>query len=229
MKCPNRITIIVAGVVGAAVLACFLPLPKKEQPAPKSDATEPTRNSIQIQTPTDPTQGPPVILVPEGADPTNPSETVISPDSQLSDPVVEDSNTEEQIKDTPEEDPAPEDSVVDIGKPEDAIPDPEQGEIRNDAILQEKEENAPKDENPREDVIVPEDDRVTTGEPKEETTENKPDHEDDGEGNKNNADSETPAGGDNPFDDDTETDVEDTPVEDLVGDDEERPGDGIHF
>ena len=228
MKCPNRITIIVAGVVGAAALACFLLLPKKEQPAPKPDATEPTRNNLQIQTPTDSTV-PPVIITPGNEDSTDPTGTVVSPDTQPNDPVVKDSNTEEQIKDIPQTDVAPEDSVVDIGKPEDAIPDPEQGEIRNDAILQEKEENAPKDENPREDVIVPEDDRVTTGEPKEETSENKPDHEDDGEGNKNNADSETPAGGDNPFDDDTETDVEDTPVEDLVGDDEERPGDGIHF
>lgn len=227
MKCPNRITIIVAGVVGAAALACFLLLPKKEQPVPKPDATEPTRNSIQIQTPTDPTQGPPVIIVPEGADPTNPSETVIPPDTQPNDPVVEDSNTEEQIKDTPEEDPAPEDSVVDIGKPEDAMPDPEQGEIRNDAILQEKEENAPKDD--REDVIVTEEDEVTTSDPKEEVSENDPNPEDDGQGNKNSADSETPADGNNPFDEDVETDIEDTPVEDLIGDDEERPGDGIHF
>ena len=227
MKCPNRITIIVAGVVGAAALACFLFLPKKGQPAAKPEATEPTRNSIQIQTPTDPTQGPPVIIVPEGADPTNPSETVISPDSQLSDPVVEDSSTEEQIKDIPQTDVAPEDTVVDIGKPEDAMPDPEQGEIRNDAILQEKEENAPKDD--REDVIVTEEDEVTTSDPKEEVSENDPNPEDDGQGNKNSADLETPADGNNPFDEDVETDIEDTPVEDLIGEDEERPGDGIHF
>ena len=226
MKCPNRITIIVAGVVGAAALACFLLLPKKEQPAPKPDATEPTRNNLQIQAPTDSTV-PPVIIIPGNEDSTDPTGTVVPPDTQPNDPVVEDSNTEEQIKDTPEEGPAPEDSVVDIGKPEDAMPDPEQGEIRNDAILQEKEENAPKDD--REDVIVSEEDEVTTSDPKEEVSENDPNPEDDGQGNKNSADSETPADGNNPFDEDVETDIEDTPVEDLIGDDEERPGDGIHF
>lgn len=32
-----------------------------------------------------------------------------------------------------------------------------------------------------------------------------------------------------PFDDDTETEIDDKPVDDYVGEGEDRPGEGIHF
>ena len=116
-----------------------------------------------------------------------------------------------------------------IGKPKDEEPNVEQGEIRNDEVIKEKEENAPVEDDEHEDVIIVEDDKVSTGESKDEVVENAPVTEDDGEGNKNGPEYQPPAGGDNPFDNDTETEIEDTPVEDLIGDGEDRPGEGIHF
>ena len=119
--------------------------------------------------------------------------------------------------------------MIVIGKPEDEEPNVEQGEIRNDEVIKEKEENAPVEDDEHEDVIIVEDDKVSTGESKDEVVENDPVTEDDGEGNKNSPEYQPPAGGDNPFDNDTETEIEDTPVEDLIGDGEDRPGEGIHF
>ena len=72
--------------------------------------------------------------------------------------------------------------------------------------------------------------KVTVGEEKGEVHENeeKPNPNGD-ESNKNADEYQPPAGGDNPFDNDVETEIEDTPVEDLIGDGEDRPGEGTHF
>ena len=49
------------------------------------------------------------------------------------------------------------------------------------------------------------------------------------DGNKNGPVYNPSLGGDNPFDNDTKTEIDDTPVEDYVGEGEDRPGEGIHF
>ena len=230
MSNPTRIPIIVGGIVGVVALALCLFLPKDEQKDPSLQNTKPT-TGIQIQVPTgptDPTEIPPVIIIPGDDDPTTPTGPAGPTQPIPGNPVVEGSNEEDDIKDD-EEIVIPDDEVIVIGKPEDEEPNVEQGEIRNDEVIKEKEENAPEEDDEHEDVIIVEDDKVSTGEEKGDVVEREPSAENDGEGNKNGPEYQPPAGGDNPFDDDTETEIEDTPVEDLIGDGEDRPGEGIHF
>ena len=54
MSNPNRIPIIVGGVIGAVALTVCLLLPKEEQNDPSLQATDPT-TGVQIQVPTGPT------------------------------------------------------------------------------------------------------------------------------------------------------------------------------
>ena len=228
MKFSNRLLLIVGGVMVLAVLLVCLFLPKDAQTDPNHLPTDPT-GDIHIQNPTDPTEKPPVVIVPddgmvtiptEPADPTLPSEGA---------PFIEGTGEEKPVvKDPSKEEDVPGDKEISVGKDENESPDVEQGEVRNDVVLEEKEEHASKKDEDHEDVIV-EEESSSTGEGKGEVVENAPGASDDGGGNKNGDDYQPPAGGDNPFDDDTETDIEDTPVEDLIGDDEERPGEGIHF
>ena len=99
---------------------------------------------------------------------------------------------------------------------------------RNDAVLEEKEEAAQQQPKEEHEVVV-EEEKVTIGESKGEVFEKEDSVNQGGEGNKNAPVFELAPGGDNPFDDDVETEIEDTPVDDLVGEGEERPGGGIHF
>ena len=230
MSNPTRIPLIVGGVVSLVALAVCLFLPKDEQKDPSLQNTKPT-TGIQIQVPTgptDPTEIPPVIVIPGDNDPTTPTDPAGPTQPSPGNPVVEGSDEEDNIKDD-EEIVIPDDEVIVIGKPKDEEPNVEQGEIRNDEVIKEKEENAPVEDDEHEDVIIVEDDKVSSGEEKGDVVERKPSAENDGEGNKNGPEYQPPEGGDNPFDDDTETEIEDTPVEDLIGDGEDRPGEGIHF
>jgi hypothetical protein len=52
---------------------------------------------------------------------------------------------------------------------------------------------------------------------------------DSGEENKNAPVFNPAIGGENPFDNDSETQINDRPVEDFIGSGEDRPGEGIHF
>lgn len=235
MKCPNRLPIIIGGVVGAVALAVCLLLPKDATDNPNLQATNPT-GGVQIQVPTDPvrptdpTEVPPVIIIPgddDIVDPTDPAEPT-KPD--VKDPVIEEDEEDEVIKvPVTEEEIIPDDNVNNIGKDKDEQQNVEQGEIRNDAVFQEKEEATPPVVEEEHEVIV-EEEKVTVGEEKGEVHENeeKPNPNGD-ESNKNADEYQPPAGGDNPFDNDVETEIEDTPVEDLIGDGEDRPGEGTHF
>lgn len=231
MSNPNRIPMIVGGVIGLVALAVCLMLPKDEQQDPNLQATKPT-TGIHIQvptgttTPTDPDEIPPIIIIPGDEDPTDPTDPTTP---QPGDPFVEDGDEGDPVIKDPDTEVIPDDEVIVGDKDKDEDPNVEQGEIRNDEVIKEKEESSSEEDDDHEDVIVVEDDKVTTGEGKEEVVENDPVTEDDGEGNKNGPEYQPPAGGDNPFDDDTETEIEDTPVEDLIGDGEDRPGEGIHF
>lgn len=82
----------------------------------------------------------------------------------------------------------------------------------------------PVEEGEKKDVIIVEED---TG-----VSEEKDDVQIDGDNS--DSDDNTPEyeqspGGDNPFDNDIETEIDDTPVEDYIGEGEDRPGEGIHF
>ena len=231
MSNPTRIPMIVGGVVGIVALAICLFLPKDEQKDPSLQNTKPTTGiNIHVPTgPTDPTEIPPVVIIPgddEPVDPTDPTKP------NPGDPFVEDGGEEEEVKEIPEDDEVivPDDEVTDTGKDEDEEQDVSQGEIRNDAVLEEKEkaeEQLPPEE---EHEVIVEDEQTTVGGEKGEVHENEDEPNPDGdESNKNAPEYQPPAGGDNPFDNDTETEIEDTPVEDLIGDGEDRPGEGTHF
>ena len=73
MKCPNRIPMIVGGVIGIVALVGFLLLPKDKEENPSLQATKPTDSNIHVQVPTDPVAKPPVVIVPDDNDPTFPS------------------------------------------------------------------------------------------------------------------------------------------------------------
>ena len=235
MKCPNRLPIIIGGVVGAVALAVCLLLPKDATDNPNLQATNPT-GGVQIQVPTDPirptdpTEVPPVIVIPGDDDIVDPTDPAEPTKPVVKDPVIEEDEEEEVIKvPVTEEEIIPDDNVNNIGKDKDEQQNVEQGEIRNDAVFQEKEEATPPVVEEEHEVIV-EEEKVTVGEEKGEVHENeeKPNPNGD-ESNKNAGEYQPPAGGDNPFDNDVETEIEDTPVEDLIGDGEDRPGEGTHF
>lgn len=228
MKCPNRVPMIVGAVIGVAALVCCLLLPKGANEDPSLQATEPTGSGIHIQQPTDPTgttEVPPIVIVPGDEDPIAPKDPSVP---AVGDPFVDSGEAEELIKTPDDDEPVPDDEVIDVGKEENEEPDVTQGEIRNDAVLEEKEEaNPPAEE--EYDVIV-EDETVCVGDGKGEVHEEEDKPNPNGnESNKNAPEYQPPAGGDNPFDDDIETEIEDTPVEDLIGEGEDRPGEGIHF
>ena len=239
MNHPNRTPLIVGGVIGAAALILLLLLPKDSGKEPQLQATEPTPGT-QLQDPTvpedstdpvdpmDPTEPEvPPVTDPEGDQlpemPTDPQAPVVGP----KDPVV-DSTVNEGVHTTQKEDPkVPSGTVTEVGKDKTETPPTAQGEIRNDVILQEKEENKPS-EDTKETVLVG--DKVSAGDEKAEViVTTTPGSTDTGEGNKYAPEFKLPTGGNNPFDDNTNTEITDTPVEDIIGSGEERPGEGIHF
>lgn len=102
---------------------------------------------------------------------------------------------------------------------------PASGEDRNDEILEEKEEQAPVTEDEKPIVIEGEESSVETP-PKEDVTI----QDEVFEGTDSYQPEYNPSiGGENPFDSDSQTEIDDTPVEDYIGDGEERPGEGIQF
>lgn len=231
MSNPTRIPLIVGGVVGLVALAVCLFLPKDEQKDPSLQNTRPT-TGIQIQVPTgptDPTEIPPVIVIPGDDDPTTPTGPADPTQPIPGNPVVEGSDEEDDIKDD-EDEFVPDDEVTDIGKDDDEEQDVEQGEIRNDTVLEEKEEAEEQLPPEEEHEVIVEDEQTTVGDEKGDVHENEDEANPNGdESNKNAPEYEESPGGDNPFDDDTETEIEDTHVEDLIGDGEDAPGEGIHF
>lgn len=236
MSNPNRIPMIVGGVIGAVALAVCLLLPKDEQQDPNLQSTEPTGSGIHIQvptgttTPTDPDEIPPIIVIPGDEDPTDPTDPADPTKPSEGDPFVEDGEEDEETKVPGDEDEVvPDDEVTDIGKDDDEEQDVEQGEIRNESTIEDKEEAEAEKEEEIPDVVEVEEE-VTEGEGKGDVHENEDQPNYDGdESNKNAPEYEESTGGDNPFDDDTETEIVDTPVEDLIGDGEDRPGEGDHF
>lgn len=102
---------------------------------------------------------------------------------------------------------------------------PTSGEDRNDEILKGKEEKAPVIETEPPIVAEREESRSETP-PKEEVM-----IEDEFfEGTDSYQPEYNPSiGGENPFDSDSQTEIDDVPVEDYIGEGEDRPGEGIQF
>lgn len=220
MKCPTRIPFIIGGVLSTVALVCCLVIPQQENKTPSLQADKPTTGThIQLPTgTTDPTEDTSVILPPEIQDATVPTSPTVE---------VEDEDRE-AVKDGTDK-VTPSDKVTNTGKDSNVEQDVDRGEARNDAVLEEKEEAAQQQPPKEEHKIVVEEEKVTTGQNKGEILEKEETINPDGESNKNAPEFELAPGGDNPFDDDVETEITDTPVEDLIGEGEERPGGGIHF
>ena len=228
MSNPNRIPMIVGGVIGVVALAVCLFLPKDEQKDPSLQATKPT-TGVQIQVPTgptDPTEIPPIVIIPgddDSVDPTDPTKP------NPGDPYVEEGDEEEEVKIPPAdgEEVIPDDKVTDTGKSDDT--EYVNDEIRNDAVREEKEEAEEQLPPEEEHEVIVVEEETSVGEGKGEIHENEDETNPDGDSNKNAPEYEESPGGDNPFDNDTETEVDETPVEDLIGDGEDAPGEGTHF
>jgi hypothetical protein len=226
MKCPNRIPMIVGGVIGIVALVGFLLLPQGKEENPSLQTTKPSDSNIHVQVPTDPVVKPPAVIVPDDNDPTFPT------NPEEGDPFVEKEETEDVEGVNPptdDEETPPKDEVIDIGK--DKETEQNNGEVRNDDIINEKEDAVAKEEEKDEhDVVIEVDTEVSTGEGKDEVHENEDQPNNNGdETNKNAPEYQPPAGGKNPFEEDVETEIVDKPVEDLIGEDEDRPGEGTHF
>lgn len=223
----SRITLIIVAVVAVLLLACTLLIPMGAQPSTNPQETNPT-DSVHLQIPadpTDPTDDIPVVVIPDNEVPVDPTEPT---NGDVSVEVLDEDR--EVIKDIPvvDEEILPEGQVVEIGKGEGEEQDVEQGEIRNDAVLEEKEEaiqQLPKEEH---EVILKKEESTIGGD-KGEIHESEDSPNPDGEANKNAPEYEESPKVENPFDNEAETEVEDTTVNELIGDGEERPGEGIHF
>ena len=103
---------------------------------------------------------------------------------------------------------------------------PASGEDRNDIIIKEKEAESPKKAEPSSATVK--DEKSGAGNEKESITTKDDDSSTDVK-NKNEPIYAPSKGGDNPFNSDTKTEIVDTPVENYIGDGEDRPGGGIKF
>lgn len=104
---------------------------------------------------------------------------------------------------------------------------PTSGEDRNDEIIKEKEELAPKVEEEQKEATLT-NEETNVGIEKGEAIERNEETNTDG-GNKNAPEYIPSQGGDNPFDDNTKTEINDKPVDNYIGEGEDRPGEGVHF
>lgn len=175
----------------------------------------------------------------EGADTTDtPEENTTDSPIDSTAPTVEDNivvedNTVEGITkedDSPSNEPS-DDTVIPEVKDDDTVQTgPASGEDRNDEIIADKEAHtttATPDE-PEKPVIVEDETVKTDEEEKGDVAVSDEDTNIDDNG-KNTPEYKPSIGGDNPFDNDDETIIEDNPVEDYIGEGEDRPGEGIHF
>lgn len=238
----TRTQIIIYVAVGliVAISAGFLiPGFGGDKPVDDGGGTTDTNISIQIPSdtsdPTDTTDDltitPPVIDDNQNGDETDTDTTDTTTPPKDGDPKVED-GTEEEVKDkTPEvSDTETKDKVVSGEKDKDTVETgPASGEDRNDEIIKEKEEKAPATEKEEDKPVIVEDEKVSTEGGEKGDVEARDEETNVDDGNKNAPEYNPSIGGDNPFDDDTKTEIDDKPVEDYVGDGEDRPGEGIHF
>ena len=163
----------------------------------------------------------------------NSAETTEKPDK----PVEEDTPTADggsvadvNDKTPPEKEPVPTDSVTSGTKDDNATQTgPTSGEDRIDEIIEEKEEHVSKPTEDDDKPVIIEDEKTSTDVGDKGDAELRDEETNVDDDNKNAPVYKPSVGGDNPFDDDTKTEINDTPVEDYISEGEDRPGEGIHF
>lgn len=236
----TQIIIYVAvGLIVAIIAGFLIPGFGGDKPVDDGGGTTDTNISIQIPSDTsdptdttdDPSITPPVVDDNQNGNETDTDTTDTTTPPKDGDPKVED-GTEEEVKDkTPEvSDTETKDKVVSGEKDKDTVETgPASGEDRNDEIIKEKEEKAPVTEKEEDKPVIVEDEKVSTEGGEKGDAEVRDEETNVDDGNKNAPEYNPSIGGDNPFDDDTKTEIDDKPVEDYVGDGEDRPGEGIHF
>ena len=238
----TRTQIIIYVAVGliVAIIAGFL-IPGFGGDKPVDGGGDTTDTNISIQVPTDtsdptgttddPTITPPVIDENQNGDETDTDTSDTTKPPKDGDPKVE-GGTEEEVKNkTPEvNNTEGKDKVVSGEKDKDTVQTgPASGEDRNDEILKEKEEKAPATEKEEDKPVIVEDEKISTEGGGKGDVEVRDEETNVDDGNKNAPEYNPSIGGDNPFDDDTKTEIDDKPVEDYVGEGEDRPGSGIQF
>ena len=238
----TRTQIIIYVAVGliVAIIAGFL-IPGFGGDKPVDGGGDTTDTNISIQGPTDtsdptgttddPTITPPVIDDNQNGDETDTDTSDTTKPPKDGDPKVE-GGTEEEVKNkTPEvNNTEGKDKVVSGEKDKDTVQTgPASGEDRNDEILKEKEEKAPATEKEEDKPVIVEDEKISTEGGGKGDVEVRDEETNVDDGNKNAPEYNLSIGGDNPFDDDTKTEIDDKPVEDYVGEGEDRPGSGIQF
>ncbi len=246
---PIIITIAVLAVV-AITVGVIAMLPGKPN-TPVVDPTETTSGGdVNINIPDDPTSGDrttepgndPVVtpgtnetVAPDDNTVTAPIETGNKDNTDNGNPSVE----ENKATDIGKTDNTPagkgEDKVTEGQKDKDTVQTgPASGEDRSDALDEKKEQGKTDNPLPKTDtedhpVIVGDETSTTDTETKgdvvvgDESTGN-------GDGDKNAPEYVDPAtGGENPFLGGGDNGVTEIPAEDLIGDDDPKPGEGIHF
>ena len=144
--------------------------------------------------------------------------TVGNKDANVADTQPNDTNISIKVPETTVPD------GPDVNPPAVVIPDttdpyqPEEDIVPKDEVSEEVKEEEKKD------VIIVEED-IVVGEGKDDVHVGG----DNSDSDNNTPEYEKSPGGDNPFDNDIETEIDDTPVEDYIGEGEDRPGEGIHF
>ena len=236
----TQIIIYVAvGLIVAIIAGFLIPGFGGDKPVDSGGGTTDTNISIQVPTDTsdptdttdDPTITPPLIYDNQNGDETDTDTSDTTKPPKDGDPKVE-GGTEEEVKNkTPEvNNTEGKDKVVSGEKDKDTIQTgPASGEDRNDEILKEKEEKAPATEKEEDKPVIVEDEKVSAEGGGKGDVEVRDEETNIDDGNKNGPVYNPSIGGDNPFDDDTKTEIDDKPVEDYVGEGEDRPGEGIHF
>lgn len=147
--------------------------------------------------------------------------------------TIEDSTVEgidKEEEERPSNEPSA-DVVMPEVKDEDTVQTgPTSGEDRNDEIIADKEAHTTTatPAEPEKPVIV-EDETVNTDEEEKGDAAISGEDTNTDDNGKNTPEYKPSIGGDNPFDNDDETIIEDRPVEDYIGEGEDRPGEGIHF
>lgn len=214
MKRTKIILYVAVGIVAAVIIGCIALVPSNKGDRPNAGG-ESVDSNISINVPG-------TTASPED---TESDDTTLKGVPKVENSTHEDATDKIPAPSTPETGDKVVSGVKDKGTVETG---PASGEDRNDEILKEKEENAPESEKEEDKPVIVEDEKtsVTDGKGDAQITDEKTNV--DG-GDKNGLVYSPSIGGDNPFDNDTQTEIDDRPVEDYIGDGENRPGEGIQF
>ena len=238
MKRSKTILFIAVGLIAAILVGCIVFISSHIGKKSHEDGESTTDNDITVSIPDDSSDSeasvddsipdPPAITDPD--DPNDSDATEPNDPTEDHAPKVEDGTREDVEDKIPEDtDTKIEDEVVTGEKDKDTVETgPASGEDRNDDLLKEKKDNVPPDEKEDKPAIVENEKTSAEGEKKGDgkiiDEENNAD-----DSNKNAPEYKPSIGGDNPFDNNVKSEIDDKPVDEFIGDGEDRPGEGFHF